>query len=136
MDSSAEHPPTGDTGRQMPERRGSSGPRDERAAPAAGAPPRPAADTRRKRSADGRYSGWRDSLDREYCAHAELVLPATFPVASHVGVATIAMAVVARRDGALLLCNYSHCGMHAWPDGEVVGVDVTPNQAAVPPPGD
>jgi hypothetical protein len=30
------------------------------------------------------------------------------------------MVVVARRDDALLLCSFSHCGAHAWPDGEVV----------------
>ncbi|MGH2616975.1 MAG: hypothetical protein ACRDJC_17210 [Thermomicrobiales bacterium] len=59
-------------------------------------------------------------MDRERCARAEKLLPVTFPVASHSGAATIPMAVVARRDNALLLCNFSHCGAHVWTDGEVV----------------
>jgi hypothetical protein len=46
-------------------------------------------------------------------------LPTTFPVASHGGLATIAPAVVARRPDALLLCTFTHCGAHVWPDGEV-----------------
>jgi hypothetical protein len=68
----------------------------------------------------GRYVGWGDELDREYCARAEWFLPTTFPVASHSGVASMPMAVVARRDGALLMCSFSHCGAHVWPDGERV----------------
>jgi hypothetical protein len=36
-------------------------------------------------------------------------------------VAIIAPAVVARRPDVHLLCTFSHCGAHVWPDGEVVG---------------
>lgn len=84
------------------------------------AAPRPATEGKRKRPTESRYTGWGDGIDREFCARAEHGLPATFPVASHVGMATIAPAVVARRTDALLLCTFSHCGAHVWPDGEVV----------------
>ncbi len=129
MDPSAERPPTSDAESKPPERRGSARSRGEQSGPLAGAPPRSAADTRRKRPAEGRYTGWRDGLDREFCATAERFLPATFPVSSHAGVATIAMAVVARRADALLVCTFSHCGAHAWPDGEIVEEHAATNQA-------
>jgi hypothetical protein len=61
-----------------------------------------------------------------YCARAAHGLPATFPVASHAGAATIAATVVARRADALLLCTFSHCGSHAWPDGEIVFAEPDP----------
>ncbi|MCD6029984.1 MAG: hypothetical protein K0S78_2158 [Thermomicrobiales bacterium] len=82
--------------------------------------PRPTTEGKRKRSTESRYVGWGDGIDREVCTRAEHVLPMSFPVASHGGAATIAATVVARRAGALLLCTFSHCGAHVWPDGEVV----------------
>ncbi len=68
----------------------------------------------------GRYAGWGDGLDREFCASAERFLPATFPVQTHSGVATIPMTIVARRADTLLLCTFSHRGAHVWPDGQTV----------------
>lgn len=81
---------------------------------------RPPQDTRRRRSSEQRYVAWGDGIDRVYCARAGHGLPATFPVASHAGAATIAATVVARRPEALLICSYGHCGPHVWPDGEIV----------------
>jgi len=52
--------------------------------------------------------------------HAETLLPSIFPVESHGGAATIPYIVVDRRASALLLCTFSHCGAHVWPDGEIV----------------
>ena len=105
MDASPDRPlPRPDSGKP-PERKGSS---------------RPAPEGRRKRPPESRYAGWGDGLDRDFCALATHALPTTFPVASHGGVATIAPAVVARRPDALLLCTFTHCGAHVWPDGEVV----------------
>lgn len=105
MDASSGHPPPRPDGGKPPERKGSS---------------RPAPEGRRKRPAEQRYAGWGDGLHRAFCALATHALPTTFPVASHTGVATIAPAVVARRPDALLLCTFTHCGPHVWPDGEVV----------------
>ena len=105
MDASAEQATPRANEGKPPERKGTS---------------RPAPESRRKRPTEGRYAGWGDGVDRAFCARAEHGLPATFPVASHAGMATIAPAVVARRPDTLLLCTYSHCGAHVWPDGEVV----------------
>ena len=106
MDASSERPPPRADGGKAPERKGA---------------PRPPSEGRRKRPIEGRYAGWGDGIAREFCARAAHVLPTTFPVASHGGVAIIAPAVVARRSDVLLLCTFSHCGAHVWPDGEVVG---------------
>src|SRR5215203_5631454 len=84
-------------------------------------PQRSPQDTRRKRGNEQRYTGWGDGIERVYCARAEQLLPQAFPVASHLGAATIAATIVARRPGGLLLCNFSHHGPHIWPDGELVG---------------
>jgi hypothetical protein len=97
--------PTRSDGGKPPDRKGSS---------------RPAPEGRRKRPAESRYASWGDGIDRLYCGRAAHGLPAAFPVASHTGLATIAPAVVARRPDALLLCTFSHCGAHVWPDGEAV----------------
>ncbi len=88
--------------------------------------PRSASEGRRKRSVEARYAGWGDGVDREFCARAVQLLPLTFPVASHAGAATIPTVVVARRPDALLVCTFSHCGAHVWPDGQ--SVDEVPNQ--------
>jgi len=129
VETPTDQPAPADGETTLPVPRGSARPRDEQSGAAGSSPPRPPSDTRRKRPSEGRYAGWRDGLEREFCAHAERLLPTTFPVASHTGVATIAMAVVARRSSALLLCTYSHCGAHAWPDGEIVEVAVSTNPA-------
>ncbi len=84
---------------------------------------------RRKRTNEQRYAGWGDGLDRAFCLRAETLLPSIFPVESHGGAATIPQIVVARRESALLLCTFSHCGAHVWPDGEIVeerAVDAAP----------
>ena len=105
MDASGAHRPPRADGGTPPERKGT---------------PRPPGEGRRKRPAESRYAGWGDGIDREFCARAEHFIPATFPVASHSGAATIGAAVVARRPGAYLLCSFSHCGAHVWPDGDVM----------------
>jgi hypothetical protein len=105
VDASGDRPPPRADGSKPPARKG---------------PPRPPTEGKRKRSTESRYIGWGDGVDREVCARAAHVLPVTFPVASHGGAATIAATVVARRADALLLCTFSHCGAHVWPDGEVV----------------
>ena len=122
MDASSDRPPPRPDSSKPPERRGSS---------------RPAPEGRRKRSADQRYAGWNDGLERTFCALATHALPTTFPVASHSGIATIAPAVVAHRPDALLLCTFTHCGPHVWPDGEAAdepspgdSANDTPSQTA------
>ncbi len=105
MDASSERPPPRAGDGQPPMRKGA---------------PRPGNEGKRKRPTEDRYTGWGDGIDRVICARAEHVLPTTFPVASHAGMATIAPTVVGRRTDALLLCSFSHCGAHVWPDGEVV----------------
>jgi hypothetical protein len=103
-----------------PERKASSRGRGESGSPARGTPPRPADDSRRKRSSAPRFATWSDGIERAYCLRARHILPTTFPVASHAGVATIPATIVARREDALLLCTFDHLGPHVWPDGEVV----------------
>lgn len=120
MDTSGDTPRIPAEGSKPAERKAAPRPRPEPGHSAAGSPPRAAPDGRRKRPAEGRYTGWGDGLDRVACARAERILPTSFPVASHPGAATIAMAIVARRPDALLLCGFSHCGAHVWPDGEIV----------------
>ena len=105
MDASDERPPTRADEGKPTERKGA---------------PRPPGEGRRKRPAENRYASWGDGINRAICARAEHGLPSAFPVASHAGLATIAPAVVARRPDTLLLCNFSHCGTHEWPDGELV----------------
>jgi len=75
---------------------------------------RPPQEPRRKRG-EQRASSWGDGIDRAWCAKSLAILPETFPVESHSGVATIAPRVVDRRDQAVLLCNFSHSGDHEWP---------------------
>lgn len=116
MDPSGERPPPANEGKP-PMRKGT---------------PRPATEGKRKRPAESRLTGWGDGINREFCTRAEHVLPATFPVASHGGSATIAATVVARRTNTILLCTFSHCGPHVWPDGNVV--DDTQDHAASSPP--
>ena len=117
MDASGDRPPPRPEGNKPPERKTT---------------PRQSSEGRRKRPAESRYAGWGDAIERAFCARAEHALPATFPVASHTGLATIAPAIVARRPDALLLCTFSHCGAHVWPDGEVVD-DAQDNAAPATP---
>lgn len=78
---------------------------------------------RRRRATEQKYAGWGDGIERACCTRAAHDLPTAFPVETHAGAATIPRAVVARREGAVLLCTYSHLGPHVWPDGEMVDGD-------------
>jgi hypothetical protein len=100
-------------GRQ-PERKGAQRPRGDSGGS------RPPQEQRRRRNTEQRYAGWGDEVERAYCTEAAHELPSAFPVAVHGGAATIPRTIVARREGAVLLCTYSHCGPHVWPDGEIV----------------
>ncbi|HEU5431941.1 MAG TPA: hypothetical protein VFU81_09765, partial [Thermomicrobiales bacterium] len=44
--------------------------------------------------------------------------PEGFPVQRRLGVATLTVRIVARRPGAVLLCDGAHPGPHRWPDGD------------------
>ncbi|MBW3633537.1 MAG: hypothetical protein KY456_10985 [Chloroflexi bacterium] len=122
MDGSAERGRARDEGTRPPDRKGPTQQRGEPgSAPGVGAPSgRTPQDSRRRRGSDQRYAGWGDGIERVYCSRAAHFLPATFPVESHSGAATIAAAIVARRPDILLLCAFSHHGPHAWPNGEIV----------------
>ena len=131
MDGSAERGRARDEGTSPPDRKGPTRQRGEPgSAPSAGASSgRTSQDSRRRRGNDQRYAGWSDGIERAYCSRAAQFLPATFPVESHAGAATIAAAIVARRPDILLLCPFSHYGPHAWPDGEVVEDDLVVTEA-------
>ena len=122
---------TGETSGRLPERNGPARPRG--AGGFAGNMPRPSDESRRKRTSERRYVAWGDGVERASCARATFLLPQTFPVASHPGVATIPAVVVARRAEAVLLCDFSHDGDHVWPDGEVAGEEpsVVSDQSSV-----
>jgi hypothetical protein len=120
VDPSVEPGQAHDEGSRPTDGRGSSQQRGELSQRPGGSPGRSPQDTRRKRGNEQRYAGWGDGIERVYCAHAEQVLPETFPVASHAGAATIPATIVARRPHVLLLCTFSHHGPHVWPDGELV----------------
>lgn len=109
----------GETGRPEPVR---SPERQENPVPrrGAGGSGRGGQEPRRKRGSEQRYAGFGDEIERAFCTQALHALPTAFPVASHSGAATIPRTVVARREHAILLCTYAHCGPHVWPDGEVV----------------
>jgi hypothetical protein len=100
-------------------------PRGDAGSPPGGNTPRQASDSRRRRGNEPRFVAFGDGLERFNCARADHLLAETFPVASHAGAATIARAVVARRGDALLLCNFTHCDAHVWPDGEEVATEET-----------
>ncbi len=55
-----------------------------------------------------------------YCASFHLVLPESFPVTTHAGIATLRVTEVGERNGSVLLCDGGHSGAHHWPDGEAV----------------
>lgn len=86
-----------------------------------GSTARPPDEARRKRPADRRYAGWGDGVERAYCVRDLRQVAPAFPVESHSGAATIPATVVARREGSLLLCTFTHAGPHEWPDGEETG---------------
>lgn len=121
-DAPAERAERHEEGARAPEHRGSgsSRGRGHAGSAVAGNPPRPPQEPRRRRNNEGRFAGFGDGIERAFCARAERFLPRAFPVESHAGAATILQTIVARRPGALLLCTFSHCGEHVWPDGEVV----------------
>jgi hypothetical protein len=108
----------GDAGKP-PSRRGPASARG-RGDSAASSHGRGAHEARGRRSSEQRFAGWGDGIERAFCVRAAHGLPATFPVASRAGAATIAATVVARRPQAILLCTFGHCDAHVWPDGEVV----------------
>ena len=120
MDPSVGPGDAGDAELKLTDRKGPSRQRGESSSVPGGSPGRPPQDSRRKRANEQRYAGWGDGLERLYCARAKQFLPETFPVASHAGATTIPATIVARRPDSLLLCTFSHCGSHIWPDGELV----------------
>ena len=120
MEPTPEPPPIPDSSVKPPDRRAPSRARGESGGTGGSYSGRAANDTRRKRPGEGRYAGWGDGIERALCANTVHILPLTFPVESHTGTATIPMSVVDRRPGVHLLCNFSHCGAHAWPDGDLV----------------
>ncbi len=77
-------------------------------------------DARRRRGGSRRQAGFNDGVDRSFCFAFRHTTPPDFPVQHRVGVATIRPWVVARRPGALLLCDGAHEGHHRWPGGEEV----------------
>jgi len=117
---SAERGQPRNEGSRAPDRKGASRQRVEVSGAPGGSPGRTPADTRRRRSNGPRYASWGDGIERAYCTRSKQLLPETFPVESHSGVATIAATVAARRPESILLCTFSHHGPHAWPDGELV----------------
>jgi hypothetical protein len=119
VDSSAGPGQAHDEGSRPPDRKDSSRQRGNPNQAPGGSPGRYPQDTRRKRGNEQRYAGWGDGMERVYCARAEQFLPQVFPVASHVGAATIPATIVARHPDGLLLCTFSHHGPHVWPDGEL-----------------
>jgi hypothetical protein len=98
--------------------------REERGETATGSQSQGSGEEGRRKRPNARYVGWGDGFNREYCDRMSHFLPSTFPVASHIGVATIRAIVVARRVDAYLLCTYDHCGPHVWPGGDVVSDDI------------
>ena len=97
--------------------------------PASAGPPREGPGRGRGRGEGGRrrgerraYAGFGDELERAYCAAFYHAPPPGFPVQHRTGAATLRPAVVARREGAVLLCDGAHPGNHRWPDGEAVPV--------------
>jgi hypothetical protein len=134
VDPSAEPGQANDERSRPTDRQGSTRQRAEPSTVPGGSPGRPPQDTRRKRGNEQRYAGWGDGIERTYCTRAAQLLPETFPVAAHVGAATIPATVVARRPDGLLLCTFSHHGPHVWPDGELVddGQDLPPATGEIP----
>lgn len=118
-------------GQQAPERKGaqSSRQRPESGGQQHGNQPRGGQEPRRKRGGEHRYAGWSDGLERAFCAASLRFIPNSVPVESHSGAATIPPVIVARREGAILFCTFAHCGLHQWPDGEVV---LPPDEASEP----
>ena len=74
----------------------------------------------RRRGERRAYAGFGDEVERAYCAAFCHVPPPAFPVQHRTGMTTLRAAVVARREGAILLCDGAHPGEHRWPDGEAV----------------
>jgi len=96
--------------------------------PAAAGPPRDGAGRGRGRGGDGgrrrgerrAFAGFGDEVERAYCTAFYHVPPPGFPVQHRTEMTTLRPTVVARREGAILLCDGAHEGGHWWPDGEPV----------------
>lgn len=58
-----------------------------------------------------------DGVERMSCGGFQVAPPPKFPVHTRAGVATLRPLIVARREGAILLCDGAHEGTHTWPDG-------------------
>jgi hypothetical protein len=82
-------------------------------------------DERRRRKPSGNdrrgMSGFGDGVERAFCLGVRHRPPPGFPVQHRTGVAAIVPTIVARRPEAVLLCDCSHDGPHAWPDGDLAG---------------
>jgi hypothetical protein len=112
---------------------------DRQGGPRSGGP-RDGRDERRRRR-DGRegpdrrpYAGFGDEIDRAVCLAFQHAVPPAFPVQHRHGVATLRMAIVARRADAFLLCDGGHPGPHLWPDGEPVGSAAASGHTPAPAP--
>lgn len=108
-----EQQPSGDTPRP-------SGPRPQLSSRGP-QPGRSSDDGRRKKgSLAQRYAGWGDPVDRQWCTAATHVPPQGFPPASPQRAATVVPVAVARRPGAVLVCDGLHAGPCVWADFEIV----------------
>jgi hypothetical protein len=79
---------------------------------------------RQKRSGSGQSKRpsfrFEDGLEHSFCQHMHHEFPEHYPSLSRVELATRPPVEVARKHGALLLCNLLHFGPHVWPDGSTV----------------
>jgi hypothetical protein len=96
--------------------------------------PRGGDEGRRRRPAERRVSGFGDEIERAVCVALAHRPPPDFPVQHRTGCATLRRLVVARRPGAVLLCDSGHPGPHRWPGDDVVLDEETTPLAAQPGP--
>ncbi len=74
---------------------------------------------RKKGSLAQRYAGWGDPVDRQWCAAATHEPPQGFPPPAQ-RAATVVPIAVARRPGAVLICDGLHAGPCHWADFDPV----------------
>jgi hypothetical protein len=85
---------------------------------------------RRPTAAERRFAGFGDKVERAMCAAWSHHIPPGFPVHRRSGLATLVARTVARRPGAILLCDGAHPGPHRWPNGD----EPTEEELALAPP--
>lgn len=87
----------------------------------------------RRRKGGQRQAGWGDGIDRGWCARRIHEPAETFPVTPR-NAATRVVVPVARRPGAMLLCDGAHWGDHLWPDfSEATEAEMEAARAGVDP---